>query len=45
MKRAVALVFMAMAAAVQAAGPPLPQRNLSVEARISEQSLAERQAA
>ena len=45
MKRAWALVFVVVAAAVRAAGPPLPQINLNVEARISEQSVTERQAA
>jgi hypothetical protein len=45
MTRAWALALMLACAAVHAGGPPLPQRNLSVEARFTEQSLAERQAA
>jgi hypothetical protein len=45
MTRAWALALMLACVAGHAAGPPLPQRNLSVEARITEQSLAERQAA
>ena len=45
MKRAWALVLMLAGTVAGAAGPSLPQRNLSVEARIDEQSLAERQSA
>lgn len=45
MKRARALVLMLACAVAHAVGPPLPPRNLSVEARIDEQSLAERQSA
>jgi hypothetical protein len=45
MKSAWTLVLVLAGASVHAAGPPLPQRNLSVEARFTEQSLAERQAA